>query len=227
VEDRHGGLHAGHALPFLTAGLPVFVDKPLAISLDECGRMIAAADASGAFLTSFSSLRIAGSTDDLASRQPAIGAIRSAQFAGPCDFDSMYGGPYFYATHTVEIALRLIGEDVRTVRAVRNGSQAVATLTWESGATAAISYIGDAQYHFHATLFGSDGMISGEVLANHDGYRKALGVVLEGMTSGIRPFTAEQMVRPVAIVRAMETSIARDGRAMEVEPLIAAALTSV
>jgi predicted dehydrogenase len=224
VEDRHGGLHAEHALPFLNAGLPVFVDKPLAISLEDCGRLIAAADASGSFLTSFSSLRTATSTVEIASRLPSIGSVRAAQFAGPCDFESMYGGLYFYATHTVEVALRLVGEDVRTVRAIRNGNQAVATLTWESGATAAISYIGDAQYHFHATLFGTDGMTSGEVLANHDGYRTSLGVVLDGITSGVRSLTDEQLVRPVAIARAMEESIASDGREVEIQPLIATAL---
>ncbi len=224
VEDRHGGLHAAHAMPFLNAGLPVFVDKPLAISLEDCGRLIAAADASGSFLTSFSSLRTAGSTGELASRLPSIGPVRAAQFAGPCDFESMYGGLYFYATHTVEMALRLVGEDVRTVRAVRHGKQAVAALTWESGATAAISYIGDAQYHFHATLFGTDGMTSGEVLANHDGYRTSLGVVLDGIASGVRPLTNEQMLRPIAIAQAMEESIASDGRDVEIEPLIATAL---
>ncbi len=224
VEDRHGGLHAEHALPFLEAGLPVFVDKPLAITLEDCGRLIAASISSGAFLTSFSSLRIADSTDDIAARIPEIGEIRAGQFAGPCDFESVYGGAWFYATHTIEIAIRLIGEDVRSVRASQHGNQAVATLAWHSGATAALSYIGDAQYHFHATLFGTNGMTTGEILANHEGYRKALGVVLDGMTTGVPPFSEDQMVRPVAIVHAIERSIADDGREIEVDPLIASTL---
>ncbi|MBA2452353.1 MAG: Gfo/Idh/MocA family oxidoreductase, partial [Chloroflexia bacterium] len=55
-------LHAEHALPFLKRGLPVFIDKPLAISLEDCGQLIATANANGAFLTSFSSMRVDAST---------------------------------------------------------------------------------------------------------------------------------------------------------------------
>ena len=224
VENRHGGLHAEHALPFLEAGLPVFVDKPLSVSLEDCGRLIRTANASGSFLTSFSSLRTAESTDAIAAAAAGIGEIRAAQFAGPCDFESIYGGPFFYATHTVEIALRLVGDKVRTVSAIRTGKAATAVLEWENGAHAALTYLGDAKYAFHATLFGTEGMASGEVLANHDGYRTAIGIILDGMASGTRPFSDEQLVRPVAIVHAMEESIATGGAAVEVEPLIAQAL---
>ena len=220
VEDRHGGLHAEHALPFLERGLPVFVDKPLAISLEDCGRIIAAANASGSFLTSFSSLRTAESTNAIAGAEADIGEIRVGQFAGPCDFESIYGGSFFYGTHVVEMALRLIGEDVRSVSAVRAGKMAAVTVTWESGALGTFSYLGDAQYHFNATLFGTEGMTGGEVLANHDGYRTAIGIVLDGMKTGQRPFTDEQMVRPVAIMHAMEQSLASAGATVEVAPLI-------
>lgn len=226
VEDRHGELHAEHALPFLKQGLPVFVDKPLAISLGDCGRIIAAANASGSFLTSFSSLRIAESTDAIVRQAADIGELRMAQFAGPCDFESIYGGPYFYATHVVEIALRLIGEDVESICAVRSGKMAAANAIWANGTLGTFSYLGDAQYHFHASLFGTDGMASGEVLANNDGYRSAIGVVLDGMASGKRPFTDEQMVRPIAIVHAMEQSLANDGATVEIATLIDQALSS-
>src|SRR5215213_152494 len=33
LVSRYGNLHLGHALPFVTKGLPVFIDKPLACSL--------------------------------------------------------------------------------------------------------------------------------------------------------------------------------------------------
>jgi predicted dehydrogenase len=224
VEDRHGGLHAAHALPFLERGIPVFVDKPLAISLADCGRIIAAANASGAWLTSFSSLRTCATTDALARQAESIGTIRVAQFAGPCDFESVYGGAWFYGTHTVEIALRLVGEEVRSVRARREGRAAVVDVLWHDGALGTISYLGDAAYHFHATLFGKDGMASGEVIADHGGYRTALGVVLDHLQRDVRPFDDRQLVRPIAIMHAIEQSLTQGGAEVAIEPLIEQAL---
>ncbi len=224
VEDRHGGLHAEHALPFLERGIPVFVDKPLALSLADCGRIIATANANDAWLTSFSSLRTCASTEALATRTRKIGDIRCAQFAGPCDFESEYGGVFFYGTHTVEIAIRLIGEDIRSVRATREGKLAVVDVVWDHGALGTISYLGDAEYHFHATLFGTSGMASGEVVADHDGYRTALGIVLDALEHGTRPLDDRQLVRPVAVMHAMQQSLARNGEMVDVEPLIDLAL---
>jgi len=224
VEDRHGDLHAAHALPFLERGLPVFVDKPLAISLDDMGRLIATANASGSFLTSFSSLRTAESTDAIAARAASIGAIRVAHFAGPCDFESIYGGPFFYATHAVEIALRLIGDNLASVSAVRAGKNVVVTAVWADETIAAITYLSDAKYHFQASLYGTEGVATGEILANHDGYRTAIGIILDGMASGKRPFTNEQLVRPVATVHAIQQSLVNGGASVAVAPLIAQAL---
>ncbi len=224
VEDRHGGLHAEHALPFLERGIPVFVDKPLALSLADCGRIIATANQNDAWLTSFSSLRTCATTDALANQVSGIGNIRSAQFAGPCDFESEYGGAYFYGTHTVEIALRLVGENIRSVQALREGRMAALNLVWDDGRLGTISYIGDAEYHFHATLFGTEGMASGAIVADHDGYRRALGLVLDSMQQGTRLLDDRQLVRPVAVMYAMERSLAEGGALIEVEPLIDLAL---
>ena len=67
-------------------------------------------------------------------------------------------------------------------------------------------------------------MASREILANHDGYRASIKIVLDGMASGERFLTDEQMVRPVAIVHALEQSLASDGATVEIAPLIAEAL---
>jgi len=224
VEDRHGDLHAAHALPFLERGLPVFVDKPIARSLADVRAILTAANASGAWVTSFSSLRITDTTEALAAEVAGIGEARVGQFAGPCDFESEYGGAIFYATHTVEIALRLMGEDLRSVSAVRSGKNVSVTAIWENGAIGTFSFLGDAQYHFHATVFGTEGLASGEILANHDGYRLSAGIVLEGIKTGTRPYTDEQLVRPVAVVQAIHDSLAGNGTTVEIAPLIAQGL---
>ncbi len=64
------------------------------------------------------------------------------------------------------------------------------------------------------------------LLANHDGYRTAIGTILDGMASGARPFTDEQMVRPVAAVHAIQRTLANGGASVEIAPLIDRALST-
>lgn len=211
VVDRHGDLHAPHALPFIEHGTPVYVDKPFAIDLRECREMLAAARQSGALVTSFSALRWAPATDALADELPRIGQVRAAHFAGPCDFESQYGGPFFYATHVAEIALRLVGEDVETVAARRVGKTAMVQLAWSGGATATFTYLGDAAYHFHATLFGANGMAAVEIAGGDGAYAAALWKVVDMVERGERPLSDDQLVRPIAMVHAIQESLARGG----------------
>lgn len=208
VVDRHGDLHAAHALPYLEKGIPVFVDKPFAIDLDDCRRMLDAANQSGAALTSFSALRYAPAVESLAGELPELGAIKAAHFAGPCDFASEYGGPFFYATHVVEMALRLVGDDIATVCAKRNGASVVALVSWKNGAIGSFSLLGDAAYHFHATLFGANGMAAREILGGGPTYANTLEQIVILAETGERPLTDAQLLRPIEIVHATETSLA-------------------
>ena len=65
VGDRHGDLHAAHALPCLEAGRPVFVDKPLACSLSDAQAIVQTSLRTGTPLASGSALRWQRDTETL------------------------------------------------------------------------------------------------------------------------------------------------------------------
>jgi len=224
VVHRHGGLHLENALPFLEAGLPVYVDKPFTVSLEDGARLIRAAEQHNALLTSYSSLRYATAIVEIAESLDKVGKIHAGHMTGPCDFSSEYAGPFFYATHVLEMATRLIGDDVDTVRAERHGSTVLVTLTWKSGAVVTISYLSGASYHFHVALFGEKGMVSEEVIAGDQGYGAGLEAFIDAVNEGKAPLTGEQLLRPIAIVHGIEQSLANDGSVVQVQPMIDAAL---
>ncbi len=211
VVDRHGDLHADHALPFLERGIPVYVDKPLAIRIEDCERILAAARRTDTPVTSFSALRYAPATDALVGDLERIGAVRAAHFAGPCDFEIQYGGPFFYATHVAEVAARVIGEDVESLVARRHGKTVAVQVAWTGGALATFSYLGDAAYHFHATLFGTEGMTAREILGGDGAYAEALRKVVDMAETGIPPLTDSQLLRPISMVHAIQQSLAGGG----------------
>lgn len=57
VTSRDGAAHRQLAVPFLAAGVPVWVDKPLATRVVDAEAMMAAARRGGTTVTSYSALR--------------------------------------------------------------------------------------------------------------------------------------------------------------------------
>lgn len=129
-----GENHLAFAMPFLTAGLPVYVDKPLALSRQDAASMFAAQHYSGQ-LFSCSALRYARefmlSEDDRCS----IGSIRAIHAFTPKNWDK-------YSVHVIEPALNLIPER----GSIRSSS------VWTNGSahTLSVVYSNDTQLHIHS-----------------------------------------------------------------------------
>ena len=215
VLDRHGDLHLEHALPFLLEGKPVFVDKPLAIDLFDCRRMLSTARQTRTAITSFSALSVAPVTSALKASSP--GTVRLGQFAGPCDFGSEYGGPFYYSTHVIELALTLLGDHVSGLQATRAGNTVVVNAIWQNDAIGVLGYFKDAEYHFHASLFGTTGMASEEIRVNDDTYTQALKVIVEMFETGKNPLSNRHMLLPIVMTNAIVRSLDRDGEWVDVE----------
>jgi predicted dehydrogenase len=218
IVDRHGDLHAEHALPFLLEGKPVFVDKPLAIDLADCRRMLNAARHTGTAITSLSALGVAPDTE--AMRAQALGAVRLGQFAGPCDFASPHGGPFFYATHLIELARSLLGEGVVGLQSTRAGDTIVVDAIWESDAVGSLGFVRDAACHFHTSLFGTEGMASREIRVDDDAYSAVLRVAIEMFETRRDPLDSRRLLLPIVVTHAIMESLARDGGWVDVAAML-------
>lgn len=227
VVDRHGDLHREHALAAIAAGRPVYVDKPLAISLEDCVEIIGAARQAGVSLDSFSSMRVTPATIELADEMARLGTIRHGQFTGPCDFASEYGGPFFYATHTIEIALRVLGDDLLAVRATRAGTTVTVGLQWSGGVSATIDYLTGTSYHFHAVVIGDGGMTTRELVVDAEGYAAALQHIVATFEGSARPLAPAQVLTPIVAVHAIQESLASNGATVDVSGSIANLATVV
>jgi predicted dehydrogenase len=128
VGARDARLHATHALPYLQRGMPVFVDKPLAISVSDAEAMLDAAEASGALLFSGSALRWQADAVALKAQAVACGRVDKVIATGTFYPDSPYGGPAFYAVHAVELALEFAGQGIADI-AVTAASESAMTIT--------------------------------------------------------------------------------------------------
>jgi len=174
--------HADHVELAAAHGKHVLVEKPMATTLAECRRMVAAAEAAGVQL-------IVGPSHsydppvELAAELVAAGEYGPLQMVTalnytdflyrprrPEELDTAAGGGVVFsqAAHQIDVLLRLSGSPVRTVRAqagvwdeARPTEGAYqAFLTLESGATATMSYSGYGRYDSDALMdwMGETGM---------------------------------------------------------------------
>ena len=109
VGHRHGDLHRAAAVASLAAGKPTFVDKPLANSIVDAEAIVSASERHGTPLLSGSALRWHAETARLKARIAGIDGDYNLLAYGTWYPESEYGGAIFYAIHTVELVLELLG----------------------------------------------------------------------------------------------------------------------
>lgn len=135
VGDRDSRSHADHALPFVSHGLPVFVDKPLAANESQAVALLDArliGSHQPPAIQSFSALRYHPRTQCARERIQASarsGPPATATVSGPYTHSSPYGSD-FYAVHAVEVGLALLLGPLETVTVMsRDTSGMTARLT--------------------------------------------------------------------------------------------------
>ncbi|WP_328991555.1 Gfo/Idh/MocA family oxidoreductase [Kribbella sp. NBC_01245] len=207
ITDRHGALHRAHAVPFLAAGLPVFVDKPLACNETDARAIIAAAREYDAPLTSSSAVRWVPDTDFLATA--SVGPVQVVTTTGPADPASEYAGIYFYGIHSVDVALRLAPGELGDVRVERTADTIVATV--EAGPTRVVVNLvlpgADGQVPFHGMVVGRHGIAARELTLGPSYVEPGLRAFLEMAHTRRPPISYDDLVRPIQLLDAIAANI--------------------
>lgn len=143
--------HLEIAEPFLKAGIPVYVDKPLALSMDEARRLIGLQQYPGQ-LFSCSALRYAKEFQLSDQKRSHIGRIRHIYAMVPNDWDK-------YAVHVIEPALLLVEDRGPIVsHAVRNVADSIVlSVEYETGLHLMVSTMGSASAPLSLRVMGELG----------------------------------------------------------------------
>lgn len=109
--------HLELAAPLLSAGLRVFVDKPLAASVADAERLLELAARHGGAVTSFSALRwapevLAWSREVARARRE--GTLLEVGAAGGANPNDPHAGAWFYGVHPVDMLASAVGGSLLT-----------------------------------------------------------------------------------------------------------------
>lgn len=131
ITARNGADHLSLARPYLTPGTVIFMDKPLCGSVAETEELLKLARENGVLLSGGSCLQYAPSLVRLRNRVAENPAeVIGASFSAPVEPESPYGGFLFYAPHLVQMCLTVLGNEIKSVRAIRQGDHITAILEY-------------------------------------------------------------------------------------------------
>jgi predicted dehydrogenase len=210
VSTRDGRDHRAEAVPFIEAGLPVFVDKPLAGSAEDAAAIVSAAQKHGVPLSSGSALRYVPAIEELAAA--GGGPPRLVTVSGPANAGGRYGGLYFYGIHLIEAARRLAGDPARhgaVTLAVADRPDAVSARTTLGDTEVRLDFVADA-CPFQAVVVRAAGPAERRELALPPDYTApVLERFLAAVAQGEPPTDAEAaaLLAPIELLDAITAQL--------------------
>jgi hypothetical protein len=199
VDD--GDDHVRRARPFIEAGLPVFIDKPLAMNvadLAQFGKWIE----QGKPILSSSGMRYAPELPSLERARRELGPLHWATSV-TCKTWERYG------IHALEAIYPLFGPGFLDVKMSSNQANQVATLRHRCGAQVTISVLSEALGSFGTVhLYGAKGQRAYTLSDTYTAFRAQLVAFVEFVRSGVSPIpyaeTREMMLALIAGLRSRE-----------------------
>ena len=221
VDHRHGKFHLPAAWPFLKAGIPIFVDKPFCTRLAEGKRFLGEAKERKVTVTSFSTLKLIQDFSNLKKDVKKLGKPLAVASWGPANIKGQkkYGGIFFYGCHQIEMLLNAFGNDVLDVQASLSGPNAAATMRFMSGLVATAFFLAEGIHRFEIAVRGEKDSIHRKIDSDENDEDPELTgtrLWIKALRTGKAPFTAEDLLAPIAVLEAIEKSLANRGARVRV-----------
>lgn len=207
--------HARRARIFIEAGVPVFVDKPLATSVADLRTFISWQKTGARFLSS-SGLRYAPELDALVARLPELGDIRWVSGVTCKTWDR-------YSIHIIEPVLRLLGTGFESVRLETRGQTEIAHLIHSGGAQLTLPVIYDGSASFGTLqVCGTAGQTALQMTDTYTAFRRQILSFIDYVRTGTPPFPFMETVELMAVVIAGQWSRERGAARVELKEIYSA-----
>jgi predicted dehydrogenase len=212
IATDDGSDHVRRARPFVEAGLPVFIDKPMATTLEELRQFIDW-ERSGARLLSSSGLRYAPELARLIADRASLGEIRWMSLVSAKTWER-------YGIHVLEPAFVLLGSGFLSVRLESRPGLEVAHLVHRSGAQVTLPIIYDGGATFGTVhICGSTGQSHFRFADTYTGFRNQLLSYIDFVRTGRAPHPFQDTVEMMTILIAGILSRNENSRCVTIEEI--------
>lgn len=204
---RKGSLHVEDILPFIEAGIPCFIDKPICTTKEDAERLRAAVAKHGTPVCGGSNVRYNYDVSSLRAQMAAggFGQVLGGSMNFAADMDSPYDGLYFYSCHLIEIMLELFGYDPVCVSANALRHDRLSVIVNYPQTQVTLNFV-QQWSHYFITVYGTDRSKTVEMDISA---ATALGLekFLDMIKTGKPPRTLDQFLKSVEITDAILRSV--------------------
>ncbi|HRJ48838.1 MAG TPA: Gfo/Idh/MocA family oxidoreductase [Opitutaceae bacterium] len=215
IATDDGFDHVRRARPFVEAGLPVFVDKPLATSIGELRTFITWKKA-GARLLSSSGMRYAPELDPYLDGAGGLGELRWISSTTAKAWEN-------YGIHALEPVFRILGPGFTSIRLETAPGLEVAHLVHRSGTQVTLPVIYDGGATFGAIqLCGTAGLATIRCTDTYTTFRRQLVAFIEFLRTGRSAYPFSDTVELMAVIIGGLRSRAEGSRRVEIAEILSA-----
>lgn len=170
--------HLQYAEPFLRQGIPIYIDKPIALSIDDLDRLYALEQYSGQIFTC-SALRYSQQLALTKADRQSLGTIKQITAFTPKSWSK-------YAVHIIEPVLNMLSEGDNPVEMIarsadKDSGSGSLKVYWSSGIQTDFFALGDVQVPISIRVFGTNGCKDLTFTDSFSAFKAALQTFIEGI----------------------------------------------
>lgn len=216
LETNDGRIHLEQALPVFRAGKRMFIDKPIAASLEDALTIFNASTYYKVPVFSASSLRYIPGVLEVADGK--IGKVIGADTTSPCSLEKSHPDLFWYGIHGVETLFAVMGTGCKTVTRASTAGTDVAVGIWDDGRIGTFRGTRAGKQGYGGTAYGEKEIIS---LGTYAGYDPLLVEILKFFKTGVEPVRREETIEIFAFMQAAELSKMKGGIPVEIAKVMA------
>lgn len=210
LETNDGRLHLEQALPVIRAGKRLFIDKPIAASLEDALAIFKAAEQHAVPVFSSSSLRY---TENIAAIRSGelIGKVTGADTYSPAVIEPTHPDLFWYGIHGVEMLYAVMGTGCVSVSRTHNEGTDIVVGTWNDGRIGTFRGTRTGHRDYGGIVHGEKGHVP---IAKHQGYTSLLYKIVEFFETGVPPVDPAETLEIFAFMAAADESKRQGGKAV-------------
>ena len=215
LESVDGRPHLVQATPVLKAGKRLFIDKPLAASLEDVRRIIKLSNETGTPFFSSSSLRFHPDIPRLR-KNPGVGKVVKVQGSSTLNKIEHHPDLFFYGIHGVEPLYAVMGTGCVSVSRKIDGGADITTGKWKDGRIGVYHGVLGKEKLPVIRVWGTEGTTEA---AGPEDYKGLVRAIAEFFQTGRTPVDLAETIEIFEFMTAAQLSKERGGAEVRLEEL--------